>query len=162
MPLLEVGPLRTIMSSNFLGWVIAVSLPHSAPFMLEQIMPDTENRRRVLDDQQKFETFVNLMRSGAIMRSGRIGWDNDWANMVQLSATLTPFDPILAPALIVHGGADINVDISMAHKAHAGIASSELLEVESADHLVGLSHYDLVWDSIFDFLIHHAPQSGRE
>ena len=147
--------------SDFLGYVITRTLPESAPFLLKQVMHNPDNRQRVLDNPQMITGFAKMMRQAMTLQSYRAdGSNNDSAQMKAFS--LTPFDRITAPTLVVHGAADTGVPIEMGRALAASIPVGELLEIEGGDHFMVFSHSEEVLGPIVDFVKRYAPIERKD
>jgi pimeloyl-ACP methyl ester carboxylesterase len=150
------GLMLWLLGNDFGGWLMASSLPDSAPGFIEQMVPDPDNQRRILDDPEQLASFARTMRSAMVLISKRVeGMENDSAQFEALS--LTPFDRIAAPTLVVHGSADINVDIEMGRAVAEGVAGAEMVVIEGGDHWMTASHPQEVFGPIFEFLSGVAP-----
>lgn len=150
------GLMLWLLGNDFGGWLMARSLPDSAANFVEQMVPDPENQRRILDDPVQLAAFAGMMRSALVLISRRAeGMENDGTQFGALS--LTPFDRITAPTLVVHGSADINVDIAMGRAVADAVEGAEMLVIEGGDHWMTASHPNEVFAPLFAFLERHAP-----
>jgi pimeloyl-ACP methyl ester carboxylesterase len=87
------------------------------------------------------------------------GKANDLDQFSELS--LTPFNQITAPTLVLHGSADTDVDIAMGRSVAEGIAGAELMVIDEADHWMPVTHSDEIMSAILKFLNREAPNKNE-
>jgi pimeloyl-ACP methyl ester carboxylesterase len=152
--------IQKIIESDFGGWLISLSLPDSAPALLGEMIPNPENRRRLVDDADNLATFVKSVKEAGVLMSKRAdGKANDLDQFSELS--LTPFNQITAPTLVLHGSADTDVDIAMGRSVAEGIAGAELMVIDEADHWMPVTHSDEIMSAILKFLNREAPNKNE-
>ncbi len=98
--------------------------------LTRQAMADPPQRRLILD----IATTVN--KAG----ERRAGWQNDVANFAHIDSL--DLDRVRCPVLLVHGDADTDAPITDSRFAHAELADSRLVVMESGTHLAFYAHPD--------------------
>lgn len=142
------GLLMQTVNSDPIAWLITRTLVASLP-LRERLFAN--NKYSPLHNPERKETYKTVIKSFFPTEFMAKGYHHDVDQASQL-ANLN-LGQIDCPTLILHGKADTVVPIDHSYHAHQQISDSRLVTIgEGADHDFHLTHPDMVWSAIFDFI----------
>ena len=144
-------PAPAFLSGDFTAW-LSLSLLRRAvgtEGLLEMFVPDPENRRLVLEDEEKVAAFEGLMWSlwPPSLRGDGLANDEE-----QFDALDLPLDDIQVPTLAIHGTADAAVPVEHARFLADRAPGVQMHLIEGADHMMPVSHQEEVVRAISEFI----------
>ena len=144
-------PAPAFLSGDFTAWLSLTMLYRvvGTEGLLEMFVPDPENRRLVLEDEEKVAAFEGLMWSlwPPSLRGDGLANDEE-----QFDALDLPFADIQVPTLAIHGTADAAVPVEHARFLADRASQTQLHFIEGADHMMPVSHQEEVVRAITEFI----------
>ncbi len=144
-------PAPAFLAGDFTAWLSLSMLKRAigTEGLLEMFAPDPENRRLVLEDEEKTAAFEGLMWSLWPPSQRGEGLANDEK---QFDALDLPLADIRVPTLAIHGTADAAVPIEHARFLADRASQTQLHFIEGADHMMPVSHQEKVVRAITEFI----------
>ncbi len=144
-------PAPAFLSGDFTAW-LSLSLLRRAvgtEGLLEMFVPDPENRRLVLEDEEKVAAFEGLMWSlwPPSLRGDGLANDEE-----QFDALDLPLADIQVPTLAIHGTADAAVPVEHARFLADSVPNAQVHLIDGADHMMPVSHQEEVVQVITEFI----------
>ena len=104
-------------------------------------MPDPENRRLVIENEEKVASFERMMCSlwPPSLRADGLANDEE-----QFDALDLPLADIRVPSLVIQGTADASVSVEHARFLADRVPQAQVHVIEGANHMVPVSHQDEV------------------
>ena len=117
--------------------------------LLEMFVPDPENRRLVLENEEKVASFERLMWSlwPPSLRADGLANDEE-----QFDALDLPLADVRVPTLAVHGTADAAVPVEHARFLADRVPNAQMHLIEGADHMMPISHQEEVVRVLSEFI----------
>lgn len=144
-------PAPAFLAGDFTAWLSLSLLKRAVGTegLLEMFAPDPENRRLVLENDEKVAAFEGLMWSLWPPSLRGDGLAND---EVQFDALDLPLVDIRVPTLAIHGMADAAVPVEHARFLADRVPEAQLHIIEGADHLMPVSHQEEVVRVVSEFI----------
>ena len=144
-------PAPAFLNSDFTAW-LSLSLLERAvgpEGLLEMFVPDPENRRLVLENEEKVASFERLMWSlwPPSLRADGLANDEE-----QFDALDLPLADIRVPTLAIHGTADAAVPVEHARFLADRVPNAQMHLIEGADHMMPISHQEEVVRVLSEFI----------
>jgi len=145
------GGRSPLMQSDFAIWAAFGGLQklQGDAGLVAMVIPDPDDRQRILDDPEKLDIFVRLIWSVWPVSLRDSGWQND---VLQFGRLELPAEDIRVPTLVVHGTADANVPFEQSEWLAEHVPGAQLHVVEGGDHMMPLTRKEEVDDAVDDFL----------
>ena len=144
-------PAPAFLNSDFTAWLLLSLLERAVgpEGLLEMFVPDPENRRLVLENEEKVASFGRLMWSlwPPSLRADGLANDEE-----QFDALDLPLADIQVPTLVIHGTADANVPIDHARFLADRVPEVQMHLIEGADHMMPVSHQEEVGRVLLEFI----------
>ena len=148
---LPVIPAPAFLNGDFTAWLSLSMLEWAVgpEGLLELLVPDPENRRLVLENEDKVAAFERLVWSlwPPSLRGDGLANDEE-----QFDALDLPLADIRVPALAVHGTADASVPVEHARFLADRVPGVQMHLIEGADHMMPVSHQEEVARAISEFI----------
>jgi len=124
---------------DFLLWVIgrAVWATVGSRGLIRMMIPDPANRAKLLEDPKGLERF-NALFAGVWPLEPRVAGANN--DSVQFAGLELPLERIVAPTLVIHGTADINVPYAHGQRIADQIPGARLHTIDGGDHMMPFTH----------------------
>ncbi len=106
-------------------------------------------QQKILKSDEKISDIKRFMWSLGPPSLRMTGWNND---MLQFASLSLPVDRIHIPTLIIHGAQDNIVPFTHSLQLANQISGCRFLCIEDADHLMPISHKEVINQHIFNFL----------
>ena len=139
------------LNGDFTAWLSLSMLERAVgpEGLLELFVPDPENRRLVLENEEKVASFGRLMWSlwPPSLRADGLANDEE-----QFDALDLPLADIQVPTLVIHGTADANVPIDHARFLADRVPEVQMHLIEGADHMMPVSHQEEVGRVLLEFI----------
>ena len=144
-------PAPAFLSGDFAAWLSLTALQRvvGTEGLLELFVPDPENRRLVLEDEEKVAAFEGLMWSlwPPSLRGDGLANDEE-----QFDALDLPLADIQVPTLAIHGTADGAVPVEHARFLADSVPNAQVHLIDGADHMMPVSHQEEVVRVITEFI----------
>ncbi len=146
-PRAKVMPL---FESDFTSWLF-ITVMHflNTETVLKPIMPDEQNRQRIIQDKHKVAQLNQALWVFWPVSQRKTGMQNDWQHFQTLVAD---YNDIQVPTLIIHGDQDNNVAVEQSILLAQQIPHAQLKILAGADHLMTISHSEQIDAMISHFL----------
>ncbi len=133
--------IPAFMTSDFGFWVVinGMLLVFGHEGIISQFVPDPVNQQLLLTDKKKIEAVENVLFSGWPVTQRADGLANDFKQFAEMQL---PLSDIKVPVLIIHGTADVNVEISHAEHLKEQVPHAILHTIPGADHMMPFSHQE--------------------
>jgi pimeloyl-ACP methyl ester carboxylesterase len=121
--------------------------------LASMMLPNQDNRTRLLSKEENINKLKQIVWSIWPISRRRSGIKNDYKQFMSLNI---PYESISAPALIIHGDEDKNVDIEHAKFANSKIKDSYLYRVKEGDHMMHATHSEEIEEQIETFISNNS------
>lgn len=119
-----------------------------------QILVDTfiqnPDQRKMINSDKKIKMLIRAVHTVSLYSHRKAGVDNDFSYFKNLD--IKNLNTITAPTLIMHGTADINVDISDSEYLANQIKQARFIKVKDAEHAMFITHEELITEHVQRFL----------
>lgn len=145
------GPISSLNRSDFLYWATMKTMlaTQGAKGLSALLVPDPENRKRVLSDPSKLKRLEDLVWTQWPGSLRVTGWENDLRHINSLQL---PVERVGAPTLIIHGTADAAVPFAYSEELANQLPNARLHAIDGADHMMPLTHFDEIQEVSMSFL----------
>jgi len=151
-PMASEGGRSPLMQSDFAIWAAFGALQkfQGDAGLVAMVIPDPDDRERILEDPEKLDIFVRLIWSVWPVSLRDAGWQND---VLQFGELALPAGDVRVPTLVVHGTADANVPFEQSESLAQRVPGAQFHVVEGGDHMMPLTRKEEVDSTVDDFLL---------